>query len=73
MFRKFLSAIVSLIATAFLVPFIQAPAARLAEQVGFDTILSNRWRPAMTFLSDLAANRFYIFFVGTAAGLAVGL
>jgi hypothetical protein len=73
MFRKIFSAIVSLIATAFLVPFIQTPAAKLAEQVGFDTLLADRWRPTMAFLSSLAANPLYIFAAGATVGLAIGL
>lgn len=54
-------------------PFLQAPATKLAEKLHFDALLSERWEPLMQWLSDLAANPWYIFAAGAFVGVPIGL
>jgi hypothetical protein len=73
MIRQILKFLVSVVATALIVPFIQTPTAKLAEKIGFDTTLSDRWEGAMTLLSSLSGNPWYIFSAGTVVRVAIGL
>lgn len=65
--------VASLFAGLVLTPFLQTPAAKLAEHLHFDTYLSDQWEPLMHRLSDLAHNLWYVFFAGTAVGIAIGI
>jgi hypothetical protein len=71
--QKFIKLFASAIGAAFIVPFIQAPAIKLAEKIGFDTLYAKRWEASVAFLSDLAQNPWYIFFCGFVTGLAAAL
>lgn len=61
------------IATSLVIPFVQAPAGKLAEKIGFNTALSDRWEAIMGFLSNLTSNPWYIFAAAFSAGLAIGV
>ena len=56
-----------------LTPFLQAPAAKLAEKLRFDQYLSDRWGPLMQWLSNLSHNTWYVFFAGVIVGTAIAL
>jgi hypothetical protein len=71
--QKFIKLFASAIGAAFIVPFIQAPAIKLAEKIGFDTLYAKRWEASVAFLSDLAQNPWYIFACGCVIGLATAL
>ena len=66
--RSFIQTSATALATIFITPFLQTPATKLAEKVGFDKILSNNWLPTMSWLSDMATalshDPRYIFVVG---------
>ncbi len=71
--QKLIKLFASAIVAALIVPFIQAPAIKLAEKIGFDTLYTKRWEASMAFLSDLAQNPWYIFACGCVIGLATAL
>ncbi len=71
--QKFIKLFASVIGAAFIVPFIQAPAIKLAEKIGFDTLYTKRLEASVAFLSDLAQNPWYIFACGCVIGLATAL
>jgi hypothetical protein len=60
-----------------ILPFLQAPAAKLAEAIGFDKALSDRWGPVVNsasgWLTTIAQNPWYIFFSGLLCGVVVAL
>ena len=72
--RTIISLGVTAVATIIIVPFLQTPAAKLAETTGFDKILSDRWGAIMStlsqFLASLTSNPWYIFLSGVAVGAA---
>ena len=65
-FRWLLTSIMTMV----FLPFVQAPATKLAEHLHFDSILSNRWEPIILRLATMAQNPWYIFIAGIAAGMA---
>jgi hypothetical protein len=75
--RSAITTIATTVGTILVIPFLQAPAAKLAESVGFDKILSEEWGPAMSWLpvsfSYLSHDPWYIFASGAIIGAAVTL
>jgi hypothetical protein len=71
--RQIFKTLVGLVATALIIPFIQAPAAKLAETVGFDKQLSSRWHPLVDFLVSLQHSAAYIFVAGLLSGVSFGV
>lgn len=72
--RSAITTIATTIGTILVIPFLQAPAAKLAKSVGFDKLLSEEWGPAMNWLpplfSYLSHNPWYIFASGAIVGTA---
>lgn len=68
-----LKLIASVAAGIVLIPFLQTPAAKLAEKLNFDTILSDQWEPLMSLLSSLSGNPWYIFIAGVIIGFPIAL
>jgi hypothetical protein len=75
--REAITTIATTVGTILVIPFLQAPAAKLSESVGFDKLLSEEWGPAMSWLpavlSYLSHNPWYIFASGAAVGSAITL
>jgi len=67
--QKIIKSLASLIGVVLIVPLIQAPAAKLAEKLGFDTVYTKRWDS----LSDIAQNPWYTFAFGCIIGIALTL
>ena len=75
--RSTIKTLATVAATVFITPFLQTPASKLAEKIGFDKILSDNWGPTMSWLSDtattLSQNPIYIFVAGVLCATAITL
>ena len=65
---KLIKWLASVVAACFLVPIIQAPAVKLAETLGIDTLYTKRWEASVAFLSKLAENPLYLIAFGFVVG-----
>lgn len=75
--RSIIGWIAATILTMLVVPFLQTPATKLAEQIGFDKLLSDSWRPAMSWISQILTaptqDPWYIFLTGCFFGIVAAL
>lgn len=75
--RSFISWAVGAVVTGLVVPFLQTPAAKLAEHLGFDKVLEDHWGALISTLSSFATgltgSPWYVLITGLACGAALTL
>lgn len=73
--RPLISWVLGTFATLFIVPFLQTPAGKIAEKMGFDNYIPQHWGPAVTALSSwlgfLSSSPLYSMVAGVLVGAAV--